>query len=268
MELVRFRPCPDTEAQVEGWLHTPITEMAVRREQFPTVVVCPGGGYEKVSQREADRWPSGFSPGGTMCSSSPIPWGRRPGISGPCGSFRRRWPPAGAAGMALRPGARRGVRVLRRGASGGLPGHPVGRPGIFENLRQQGWEKPAQRHGAVLPGHHRGRVRPCGVHHPCERCQPGTPGYEYFSLDKHVSGTTCPAFLWHTVTDDCVPVENTPGHDGRPAPPSCAGGGPSVPGRGARPLGVHRRDQEPGPLPGRWMDLCLDWLDHTFQFAL
>ena len=40
-------------------------------------------------------------------------------------------------------------------------------------------------------------------------CQPGTPGYEYFSLDKHVSGTTCPAFLWHTVTDDCVPVENT-----------------------------------------------------------
>ena len=54
MELVRFRPCPDTEAQVEGWLHTPITEMAVRRERFPTVVVCPGGGYEMVSQREAD----------------------------------------------------------------------------------------------------------------------------------------------------------------------------------------------------------------------
>ena len=54
MELLRFRPVEEGDCQVEAMLHTPITEMAVRRETFPTVVLCPGGGYEMVSQREAD----------------------------------------------------------------------------------------------------------------------------------------------------------------------------------------------------------------------
>ena len=33
--------------------------------------------------------------------------------------------------------------------------------------------------------------------------------YEYFSLEKHVSDSTPPTFLWQTVTDDLVPVENS-----------------------------------------------------------
>lgn len=32
---------------------------------------------------------------------------------------------------------------------------------------------------------------------------------EYMSLEKHVTKNTPPAFLWHTVTDDLVPVENS-----------------------------------------------------------
>ena len=31
---------------------------------------------------------------------------------------------------------------------------------------------------------------------------------EIWSLEKQVSPETCPAFIWHTVEDDCVPVEN------------------------------------------------------------
>ena len=68
MELVRFRPCPDTEAQVEGWLHTPITEMAVRRERFPTVVLCPGGATLAARSVRPTLWPYGSSPGDTRCS--------------------------------------------------------------------------------------------------------------------------------------------------------------------------------------------------------
>ena len=30
-----------------------------------------------------------------------------------------------------------------------------------------------------------------------------------FSLEKHVNSTTPPAFLWHTFTDTCVPVQNS-----------------------------------------------------------
>ncbi|MBO4475013.1 MAG: alpha/beta hydrolase [Clostridiales bacterium] len=33
--------------------------------------------------------------------------------------------------------------------------------------------------------------------------------YEYFSLEKHVTSDTPPTFLWQTVTDDLVPVENS-----------------------------------------------------------
>ncbi|MBO4459256.1 MAG: alpha/beta hydrolase [Clostridiales bacterium] len=33
--------------------------------------------------------------------------------------------------------------------------------------------------------------------------------YEYFSLEKHVTPDTPPTFLWQTVTDDLVPVDNS-----------------------------------------------------------
>lgn len=33
--------------------------------------------------------------------------------------------------------------------------------------------------------------------------------YEYFSLEKHVKENTPPTFMWQTVTDDLVPVENS-----------------------------------------------------------
>ena len=37
----------------------------------------------------------------------------------------------------------------------------------------------------------------------------GAPALEGLSLENQVSGDTPPAFLWHTYTDKCVPVENS-----------------------------------------------------------
>ena len=37
----------------------------------------------------------------------------------------------------------------------------------------------------------------------------GAPALEALSLENQVSGDTPPAFLWHTFTDDAVPVENS-----------------------------------------------------------
>ena len=106
MELIAFQPLPDSGASVAGYLHTPIWEMEVRREQFPAVVICPGGAYAMVSEREA----------------------------APSGAFRN---PAGHSlpqGMAGRPGPHCGVRLFRRRSPGLLPGNHVGRPGAFEGL--------------------------------------------------------------------------------------------------------------------------------------
>ncbi len=52
MQIITFKPFPETDGEVTAYLHTPIMEMGKRREIFPAVVVCPGGGYRFCSQRE------------------------------------------------------------------------------------------------------------------------------------------------------------------------------------------------------------------------
>lgn len=37
----------------------------------------------------------------------------------------------------------------------------------------------------------------------------GSEAYAWFGLDKHVDVDTPPAFIWHTAPDTCVPVENS-----------------------------------------------------------
>lgn len=50
---------------------------------------------------------------------------------------------------------------------------------------------------------HRGSINSlCGKPNPTEE------EANRFSLEKHVDERTCPAFLWHTATDNAVPVEN------------------------------------------------------------
>ncbi len=43
-----------TDGNVVGYLHTPLTEMENHRKYFPSVVICPGGGYQFCSAREAE----------------------------------------------------------------------------------------------------------------------------------------------------------------------------------------------------------------------
>ena len=54
MELVKFKPIPGCDGEVTGYLHSPITEMEVHRTRYPVVVLCPGGAYAMCSQREED----------------------------------------------------------------------------------------------------------------------------------------------------------------------------------------------------------------------
>ena len=99
-------------------------------------------------------------------------------------------------------------------------------------------------------------------------CQPGEPGYEYFSLEKHVTKDTCPAFLWHTMDDDCVPVENSFAMAAalhRAGIPCEAHFFPS----GIHGLSVCTQEiGMPHPHNAQWMDLCLRWLESTFGYTL
>ena len=95
--------------------------------------------------------------------------------------------------------------------------------------------------------------------------------YERLSMEKHVTENSPPAFIWHTVTDDCVPVENS-------LMLADAYKKAGIPfalhlfERGEHGLSLCNEevhDQTPKDYKfkniGKWFDLSLDWLsEHEF----
>lgn len=54
MKLIRCHPNPHTKALLTGYLHDEDSVMSQSRGPRPAVLVCPGGGYEYCSDREAE----------------------------------------------------------------------------------------------------------------------------------------------------------------------------------------------------------------------
>lgn len=210
MELITFKPLPDTDASVTGYLHTPIWEMNVRREEYPAVVVCPGGGYEMVSEREAEPIALPFFARGYNVFV----------LTYSTGEKARDFVPLRELSETVRAvRSHREWRVIPDkiavcGFSAG--GHLACSLGAMwddpELLKRYDNHGEENRPNAMILGYpvitadnfaHVGSIE------HVSGSKEGTPEYEYFSLDRHVSEKTCPAFVWHTAADDCVPVENT-----------------------------------------------------------
>lgn len=89
---------------------------------------------------------------------------------------------------------------------------------------------------------------------------------EKVSLDKLVDDDTCPAFLWHTSTDDCVPVENSMMY--------CAAlASHKIPFElhvfPKGPHGLSLADRQTCPTcfsdyAAKWVQLCLKWFENVF----
>ena len=247
MELVHFQPIPGSDGHVTGYLHTPITEMAVRRESFPTVVLCPGGAYIGCSLREADPVALRFFARGYQVFTLIYSTGEKAKDFQPLKELSEtfRLIREKAADYWVDP-----ERMAVCGFSAG--GRLAASLGTLWNdeefLRHYDNHGGQNRPNAMVlcypvitadESAHEGSIR------NVSGCQPGTPGYEYFSLDKHVSQDTCPAFLWHTMEDDCVPVENSIKMLYCPAQRRGARRGPLLPPRRPRHVRVHPGDRLP-----------------------
>lgn len=210
MDIVSFRPLTGGNASVTGYLHRPM-ESPGRADRWPAIVVCPGGGYRFLSLREADPVAMAYFAAGYQVfllsySTGPQARNLQPlgELSGTVAALRDR-----ATEWRLDP-----ERIYLCGFSAG--GHLAASLGVL-------WRHPRLEEATGIPA---GRNRPCGMilgypvilagayaHIGSIRMvsghEPGTPESAFFSLERHVGPDTCPAFLWHTVEDEKVPVENT-----------------------------------------------------------
>lgn len=253
------------DATMTAWLHDFTAEMPDYNVR-PAVVICPGGGYHLCSPREADPIASQFFAAGYQVFI----------LLYSLGEHAANWQPmadvALAIGMVRKNSDEWGIaphKIAVQGSSAG--GHLAGSAGIL-------WDAaPLQ---ALVPGA-QGENKPDAM----VLCYPVITGGEFahegsldyltggakekrdeFSLEKHIKPETPPCFLWHTVTDDTVPVENSmllmqafrrAGVSFEAHVFATGGHGTSI---CTNEVGApHARN-------AAWMALCLDWLDSEFDF--
>lgn len=270
MELVQFQPIPDSAGQVTGYLHTPIQEMENRRETFPTVVLCPGGAYAFCSQREADPVALRFFARGYQVFTLLYSVGEQAKDFRPLKELSETF-------RLIRENAEKyhvdpdKMAVCGFSAGGHLAaslGTMWNDPELLKVYDNQGGKNKPNAMILCYPVITADEFAHVMSIENVSGCKRGTPGYEYFSLDKHVSKDTCPAFLWHTIEDDAVPVENS-----MKMLAALHKAGISAEAH-FFPHGVHGLSvctEETGSRDdynARWMDLALTWLDNTFEYHL
>lgn len=211
MKIMEFKPFPNTDGSVTAYLHTPITEMEVHRNRYPSVVLCPGGAYVFVSQREYDPVALEYLSAGYNVFV----------LSYSIESHAKDFTPLKELSrtiMMIRENSAEWFcdpdKICVCGFSAG--GHLAASAAtMWDNEEfkkvfdtKGGLNKP---NGAILcyPVITAGEFAHQLSIETVSGSAPGTEKYRFFSLEDRVDEKTCPVFIWHTATDDAVPVENT-----------------------------------------------------------
>lgn len=211
MQKIEEFPLPGSKARMVGYLHETLTEMPNYRSKRPCVVIFPGGGYEKLSEREADPVAFEFFNRGyqvfvlyyslreqarnmqvLMEGSAAImtirdhsqEWNIQEDQIAVCG-FSAGGHAAASAGILWnhpRLKEKLDTRNGRNRPDAMILAYPVVTAGKFAHQDSLLWVSGAPE---------------------------GTEENQFWALDRHVDSHTPPAFVWHTVEDTTVPVENT-----------------------------------------------------------
>lgn len=203
------------EAALISYVYDNDPELKAARR--PAMIVCPGGGYHFLSAREAEPIASKFFATGMNT------YILRYSISENATDYT----PLIEAALAIKYVREHADehntdpdKVFICGFSAG--GHLAASSGILWNIKEvrdaigvtdgsapEGINKPT---GMVLsyPVITAGEYAHKGsIHNLCGTKEPAKEEADRFSLELHVDTETSPTFVWHTVTDKTVPIQNT-----------------------------------------------------------
>lgn len=205
-----FYPEGNEESSVKAWIHDHQGSKEIKQRAYPAIVICPGGGYEMLSDREAEIVAEPFYAAGY--NTFVLRYSLKEKASGfrPLGQL--------AATVAqIRKNAEEWFtkedRIVVSGFSAG--GHLAGSLGVLFNKPEvltQFENKELIRPNAMIlcyPVITSDEYAHAGSIERASGAAKGTERYRWFGLDQHVDAQTPPTFLWHTAQDELVPVENS-----------------------------------------------------------
>ncbi len=266
MELMKFIPDNAQNCTVTACLQPELTEVPGR--EHAVMVVCPGGGYESLSQREAEPvakkyYAAGYSTfileysvGEGAANFQPLSQ-----LAATVAHIRRH-----AEELHIDP-----KRVAVCGFSAG--GHLAASLGVLHNDEKFLAAHPQTeniRPDAVVLSYPvitaDELTHPGSLQHVSGNAPVGSPEYTYWGLNIHVDSATPPMFLWHTSDDELVPVENS-------LRLSLALSAAEVPyelhvlPHGAHGLSVCSKEvNTPDAYNGRWVEWSIQWLSRTLNW--
>lgn len=209
MRVLNISSLPGSNASLRVYLRERTYEHVIH-DKRPLIMIFPGGGYSWLADREAEPVAIAFVKHGFQACV--VNYSVRHNEEGPFLGDQPMQDAAAAIFYARTHAEEWGIdpnKITVIGFSAG--GHAAGSIGVFWNDKKRipnGGEL-AKPNAMILcyavltasAKTHSGSIM------NLSGSMPGTEKAMSWSLEKHVSNDTCPAFIWHTSEDDCVPVE-------------------------------------------------------------
>ncbi|MGN0354641.1 MAG: alpha/beta hydrolase [Muricoprocola sp.] len=210
MREFEFIPEGYEGCKVKAWVHDQNGSSEIPQKDYPAVIICPGGAYRMVSDREAEPvaipfFAAGYNTYILTYSVAPLADGFRPlcQLAATISEIRKH-----AAKWYTIPD-----KIAVCGFSAG--GHLAASLGVLfneteflkiykasENIRPDALILSYPVITADEFAHVESIENVSGA-------KEGSEQYQWFGLDRHVDKNTPPTFLWHTAEDPSVPVENS-----------------------------------------------------------
>ncbi len=201
----------------EASLTAYVCDKTPKSEPRPAIIVCPGGGYESLSEREGEPIVKHFFANGF--NAYLLKYG--------IGVGARDYAPLIQASLAIKLVRERAeldntnpekIYIIGFSAGGHLAAStgtlwniPEVRDaiGVTDGLCPEGINRP---NGMMLcyPVIVGGEFANKGsIQRVCGNDTPSAEDIEKYSLERHVDASTPPAFIWHTFADTVVPIQNS-----------------------------------------------------------